>query len=101
MSKQWKRPRRYVLSDSEEWRVCLLAEYGGYSYIAIAKRVFGCGNPHHRVSDTEIRRVGTILQQNSIRVRDFRNMKTNVSSSFASQLLRRPVDATPKIKIAG
>lgn len=98
MSKHWKKSGRR-LSEGEEWRICLLGDWG-FSYEAIARRVFGQGNPHHRVSATELSRIGRVLSAAGIRVRDYRNMKTMGSSNFAGQLMRRPIDVTPKIKIA-
>lgn len=83
---------RHHLSHSEEWRICLLAEWG-FSYKAIAKRVFGNGNPKFQVSDADIRRVGAVLHANKLKVRDYRNMETEGSQSVAASLLRRPISS--------
>jgi len=96
-----KKPRgdRHWLTPSEEWRVCLLGDYG-FSYKAIAIRVFGNGDPKFVPSDADRRRVGRILSANKIRVRDWRDCKTSSSRSFAAGLMRQKVSSAPKLKIA-
>jgi len=92
---------RHFISASEEWRICLLADHGGFSYKAIAWRVFCNCNPKEKPSDADVSRVGRVLSKNKLRVRDWRDCKTRESMAFAAALNRKPLSSSPKLKVAG
>jgi len=92
---------RHFTTWSEEWRICLLCDAGGYSYKTIARWVYGNGDSRYIPSRTEINRVGRVLKSNKRKVQEWRNCDTKESKSFAGTLMNRPIKSgQPKLKIA-
>ncbi len=71
MSRKRRRFTRVVVSDSERWRVELLAEYGFFGR-TIARRVWGNGDPNYVPSQAEISRVYRIAKQADLKLSDWR-----------------------------
>lgn len=70
---------RYTVSDSEEWRVCLLARWG-FAYKYIAKRVFR--------SEDEHKRVAAVLHRNKLRVRDYRDGSNSEAKGLVKKVMK-------------
>lgn len=95
-----KRGGKHYTTPTEEWRVCLLG-MSGYSYKAIARMVYYNGDLKAAVANADINRVSKILSANKIKVRDYRDMRTDEAKTLANILMRRSQSAgLPRLKIA-
>lgn len=89
---------RYVATDSERWRVALLAEYGFYAR-TIAKRIWGGGNPNNTPSDTEIARVYRIAKQEGVRLSDWRRGENDSAKKVLNGACRVSMAKQPKLRV--
>ena len=78
-----KRP----VTESEKWRVSLLADWGFY-YSTIAKRLYGNGNPRYTPSDSEVKRVGKIARQEGTSSLNYRRGENAESRNILTPVLR-------------
>lgn len=70
---------RRIASESDEWRVRLLAG-SGFSYKLISTRVFG--------TDSHVALVGRILRRAKLRVRDYREGLNEESNRVLHKITR-------------
>jgi hypothetical protein len=94
-----KRIVRRVVTDSERWRIALLAEYGFYGRV-IAARIFGGGNPNYTASDTEIRRVYRVAKEEGVKLSDWRKGENDSSQKVLNGACRVSTSGKhPKLRI--
>lgn len=89
---------RNPVSDTERWRISLLAQYG-FHYRTIAGRLYNNGNGS-KASDSEVARVGRIAREEGVSSMDWRKGE----STEAQRLLRRlgrtvETEKAPKMSI--
>jgi len=87
-----KRIVRRGYSQSERWRVELLADYGFFGK-TIAKRIFGSD------SDADVRRVYRICKEARIKLNDWRRGDNNASRKVLNQACRVSTSSTPKLRV--
>jgi hypothetical protein len=96
-----KLPVRHVTTDSERWRISLLAEYGFYAR-TIARRVWGRGNPQYAPSDAEIARIYRITKEEGVKLTAWRKGENKSARDVLTGATR--VSATtrkhPKLRVA-
>jgi len=80
-----RRLQRRPLLESEVVRIEMLGCFGGFHHKAIAKRVFGTGR-RYVPSNAEIARVGKVLRDAGIRVREWRDGDTDEAKAMMTSV---------------
>lgn len=93
-----RRASKYVATDSERWRIALLAEYGFYAR-TIAKRIWGNGNPRYQPSDTEIGRVYRIAKQEGVQLSAWRRGENDSAKKVLNGACRVSRTKHPKLRV--
>jgi hypothetical protein len=94
------RTRKHV-TDSQRWRIALLAEWGFYGR-TIARRVFGNGDTKYEPTDADVRRVYTITKQEGIQISAWRRGENESAKRILNQSGRCSTSSPkwPKLRIA-
>lgn len=87
-----------VVTPKQQHRICMLAKGGGFSYALIALRVFGNNSGTYEVTPSDLSRIGMVLCRNGIKVRDWRNGRTNEAKDQIRYLLK-PVKTSTKTRL--
>ena len=80
-----RRLQRRPLLESEAVRIEMLGLFGGFHHKAIARRIFGTGK-NYIPSNAEVARVGRILRDAGIRVREWRDGTTQEAQEMMKSL---------------
>ncbi len=97
MSKRGKFILRQVTTDSEAMRIEMYGLFG-FHHKLIARKIWGNG-PKYVPSGAEVGRVGKVLRNANISVREYRNGMTDESRKILSCCDRSK--KTPKFKLVG
>lgn len=89
---------RYVATDSERWRIALLAEYGFYGR-TIARRIWGNGDPNYQPSDTEVSRVYRIAKEEGVKLSDWRRGENDSARKVLNGACRVATTKHPKLRV--